>query len=245
MILLLCLSISIFIYFSSKSSTVSSVKSEISDIIAKIKYPQRWYLGLLAIQKENEILKQELVLLRYNNIQLRNSIKEIDELKKIIKFYDSYPISMQIGKIVNDNTSYLTRTLIVNLGKNHGIRDDNAVVDLNGLFGRIVSVGDNASHIRLINDRNFKVSIRVGEDSSLGLFIPTHNNLGIIDGIIKTAEIAINDTVYTSGVSTIYPDSIPVAKVVSINKKEENPFQEIVVEILADLDNYNHVFVIL
>ena len=32
---------------------------------------------------------------------------------------------------------------------------------------------------------------------------------------------------------------------ISIDKKEENPFQEIVVEILADLDNYNHVFVIL
>ena len=243
--LLLCLSLSLIIYFSSKSPVVSSVKAEVSDIISIIKYPQKWYVGLLTTQEENKILHQELALLRYDNIRLRNSVKEVEELKKILKFYDSHPISMQIGKIINDNTSYLTRTLTVNLGESYGIKENNTVVDINGLFGRIVAVGDRASRIRLINDKNFRVSIRVGDYLSLGEFIPTHDNLGIIEGIIKTAKITVNDTVYTSGISTVYPDSIPVAKVISINKNKEEPFQKIVVEILADLDNYNHVFIIL
>ena len=243
--LLLCLSLSLTLYFSSKSSIVNSIKAEVSDIIYIIKYPQKWYVGLLTTQEENKLLKQELTLVRYNNIELRNSIKEVDELKKILKFYDKHPISMQIAKIINDNSSYLMRALSINLGKSYGINKDNVVVDINGLFGRVVAVGNISSQIQLINDKNFRVSIRVGEDLSLGEFIPTHHNLGIIDGIIKTAKIAVNDTVYTSGISTIYPDSIPVAKVISINKKEEKPFQEIIVKILADLDNYNHVFVIL
>ena len=243
--LLLCLSLSLILYFSSKSPIVNSIKAEVSDIISIIKYPQKWYVGLLTTQEENKLLKQELALLRYNNMELRNNIKEVDELKKILKFYDKQPISMQIAKIINDNSSYLMRTLSINLGKSYNLEEDNVVVDINGLFGRIIAVGDRSSQIQLINDKNFRVSIRVGDDLSLGEFIPTHHNLGIIDGIIKTAKIAVNDTVYTSGISTIYPDSIPVAKVISINKKDEEPFQEIIVEILADLDNYNHVFVIL
>ena len=243
--LLLCLSLSLTLYFSSNSSIVISVKAEMSDIISIIKYPQEWYVGLLTTEQENIILKQRLALLNYNNIQLRNSVKEVDELKKILKFYDVYPVSMQIGKIINDNSSYLTRTLMLNLGKSYGLKKNNVVVDINGLFGRIIAVGDRASQVRLINDKNYKVSIRVGEDLSLGQFIPTHDNLGIIDGIIKTAKISVSDTVYTSGISTIYPDLIPVAKVISIDKNEEEPFQKIIVKILADLDNYNHVFVIL
>ena len=243
--LLLCLSLSLILYFSSKSPIVNSIKAEVSDIISIIKYPQKWYVGLLTTQEENKLLKQELALLRYNNMELRNNVKEVDELKKILKFYDKQPISMQIAKIINDNSSYLMRTLSINLGKSYNLEEDNVVVDINGLFGRIIAVGDRSSQIQLINDKNFRVSIRVGDDLSLGEFIPTHHNLGIIDGIIKTAEIAVNDTVYTSGISTIYPDSLPVAKVISINKKDEEPFQEIIVEILADLDNYNHVFVIL
>ena len=39
----------------------------------------------------------------------------------------------------------------------------------------------------LINDNNFRVSIRVGEEMVLGLFVPTHGVRGKLDGIRKTA----------------------------------------------------------
>ena len=67
----------------------------------------------------------------------------------------------------------------------------------------------------------------------------------VVYGVRKTANVKIGDIVYTSGVSNIYPDSIPVAKVVKINKHNDKPFQDIEVEILADLINFNHVFVVL
>ena len=49
---------------------------------------------------------------------------------------------------------------------------------------------------------------------------------------------------YTSGISDIYPSDIPVAKVISINKDNNTPFQDVVVEILANLENLNYVFII-
>ena len=38
---------------------------------------------------------------------------------------------------------------------------------------------------------------------------------------------------------------VPVAKVISTNKKNDKAFQDIVVEILSDLHNYNYIFVVL
>ena len=72
-----------------------------------------------------------------------------------------------------------------------------------------------------------------------------NNTSLLLNGIIKTTNIKPGDIVYTSGVSTIYPKGIPVAKVISTNKKNDKAFQDIVVEILSDLDNYNYIFVIL
>ena len=83
--LLLCLSLSLTLYFTTNSPIVASVEAEISDIVSIIKYPQKWYVGLLTTQEENVILKQRLALLSYNNIQLRNNTKEVDELKEIFK----------------------------------------------------------------------------------------------------------------------------------------------------------------
>ena len=243
--LLICLTLSLVLYFSSKSLIVTSVKAEISDVISIIKYPQKWYIGLLTVKEENKILNQKLVRLNLLNSELIKYQKETDELKELLNFYEEQEWSLQIGKIINNSSSYLMRTLTINLGKKDGVSFNLPVLDINGLFGKIIAVGDRASQIQLINDKNFRVSIRVGDDISLGEFIPTHHNLGILDGIIKTAKIGIGDIVYTSGISTIYPEGIKVAKVISINKDNDKGFQDIVVEILSNLDNYNYIFVIL
>ena len=66
------------------------------------------------------------------------------------------------------------RTLTINLGKPDSITSNLPVIDINGLIGKTIAVGDRASQVQLINDKNFKISVRLGEDFSLGLFSPTH-----------------------------------------------------------------------
>ena len=243
--LFLCLTFSLIIYFSSTSHIITSVKTEISDFFYILKYPERWYSGLLSIEKDNKILNQKLVRLNMINSDLIRYQKENFELKKLLNFYKEQPFSLKMGEVVNSNFSYLMRTLTINLGKPDSITPNLPVIDINGLIGKTIAVGDRASQVQLINDKNFKISVRLGKDFSLGLFSPTHKSLGIVNGIIKTTNIKPGDIVYTSGVSTIYPKGIPVAKVISINKKNDKAFQDIVVEILSDLDNYNYIFVVL
>ena len=86
--LLLCLTLSLFLYFSSSSSTVLSVKAEISDIFSILKYHQKWYSGLLIAEEENKLLKQKIVRLNLLNSQLIKYENETDELKKLLNFYE-------------------------------------------------------------------------------------------------------------------------------------------------------------
>lgn len=243
--LILCLTLSILFYFSSSSPVVNSVKTEISDFISIITYPKSYYSGLMLIQEENSILEQKLVRMNMLNSQLLKYEKENSELKKLLNFYNEQPWSLQIAKVVNDNYSFLMRTITINLGIKNGIETNLPVIDINGLIGKIEIVGDRASNVQLITDKNFIVSVRVGNDMSIGEFKATHKKLGIVYGVRKTADVKVGDIVYTSGISTIYPDSIPLAKVVNINRHNDKPFQDIEVEILADLINFNNVFVVL
>ena len=56
--------------------------------------------------------------------------------------------------------------------------------------------------------------------------------------------LSVGEIAYTSGISDIYPANIPIAKVLSVNTDNNSPFQDVVVEILANLNNLNYVFVI-
>jgi len=243
--LFLCLTLSLIFYFSSSSPIVKSVKGEVSDFISIVTYPQSYYSDLMVIQEENLLLKKKLVQMSMLNSELVNFEHENSELKRLLNFYNEQPWSLKVAKVVNDNYSYLMRTITINLGLDDGIDINLPVVDINGLVGKVEVVSDRASNVQLITDKNFIVSVRVGKDMSIGEFKATHKNLGIVYGVRKTADIKIGDIVYTSGVSTIYPDSVPVARVVNVIRKSENPFQNIEVEIMADLINFNHVFVVL
>ena len=52
------------------------------------------------------------------------------------------------------------------------------------------------------------------------------------------------EIIYTSGVSEIYPSDLPVAKVVSFTKDPDKLTQNVIVEILAKINELNYVFVI-
>ena len=115
---------------------------------------------------------------------------------------------------------------------------------MNGLVGKIYSTNNHSSIIQVLSDKNYRVSIRVGKEKVLGVFKPTHGLYGIIDGIPKSQNIKLNDIVSTSGISEIYPANIPVAKVINIDINPNELFQNILVEILADIYNPNYLFVI-
>ena len=111
-------------------------------------------------------------------------------------------------------------------------------------MGKTISVGEVATKVQLITDKNYRVSIRIGDEKSLGIFIPTHGRFGILEGVRKSMDLRNGEIAYTSGISDIYPENIPVARVIAVNSDTDRPFKKVTVEILADLQNYDYAFVV-
>ena len=143
-------------------------------------------------------------------------------------------LSLLPATVVNSNLSPSIESVIINVGSKDGIINNLSVIDYNGyLVGKIIDVGKKNSKVQLLSDNNYSVSIKVGENISIGQFKPTYGNLGVLEGIIKTSSISIDDIVYTSGISAIYPSDIPVAKIINNNKKKNKLFQDVAVKILT------------
>ncbi len=242
--LLLTSCLSLILFFSSRSDFVIAVEEDLADITSFIMYPQTWYKGVMQVKEENKVLKAlvtQLTLLNSESERFRN---ENEHLKKMLQFVEAHPLSMQPANVVNTQLSSSVQTFFIDIGQMHGIHRDLPVIDMLGLLGKTVSLGDNASKIQLITDNNYRVSIRVGKDRTLGIFVPTHGRYGILEGVRKSLELTEGEIVVTSGISNIYPADIPVAKVISVASNNNQLFLDVAVEILADLNNLNYVFVI-
>ena len=244
--LIITLLFSLTIFFYNDTPYVLKVKGFTFSLYNLFSSPSIWYDNLLTIKKENELLSKELVQVYLLNSKLINYEIENKKLKEMLKLRDSFKhLSLLPASIVNSNHFSSIQSIIINVGKEDGIKKNLAVIDMYGnLVGKVIEVGTNNSKIQLITDNNFSVSIKVGSNISIGQFRPTYYKFGILDGVIKTLDISDGDMIFTSGISEIYPSDIPVAKVKSKMKKKNKLFQDVAATILADIDNLYYVFVI-
>ena len=243
-IFVVSLLLSFTLYFSNESNAVKTVQADIADIISIVLSPKKWYQNVLNTKEKNEYLIESVSQLRLLNAELIHLKYENDELRKMLNFKEESPLSLAGATVVNSQLSGFIQTLTLNSGKNDGVLINLPIIDMHGLIGKTITIGDRASLVQLITDKNFRVSVKTGENWNLGIFIPTHGKFGNIEGIPKSQKVEPGDLVITSGISKIYPKDIPVAKVVSVEVDPERPFLQVVAEITADIYNSDYVFII-
>ena len=254
-------SLSIFIY--NDSAYVKNIESYCLNIISFFSKPQIQYQDLLSAKKENEVLKKNIVILELEKSNLINYAIENETLKQAHIFVDTtslsftkkidrldnpYPLNQITfipAYVVNNNYVSSPNSIIINAGKNKNIDINQPVIDFSGnLIGKIISIANNNSKVQIITDNNFSVTVKINENNSIAQFKPTDGKFGVLDGVLKSANLKKGDIIYTSGVSDIYPDNIPVCEVIKTEINKNNLFQNVIVKIISDIENLNYVFII-
>ena len=243
--LLLTLFLSAILLLTRTTPQIRQLKFQLSNIASTIAYPATWYYAVFTVREENKLLKDQLIQFTLMNSELESYHQENRRLKKMLNFTENQPLNFLTANVVGHNFGLPTQSITIDIGSREGVVKNLMVMDENGLLGKTIKVGDHAALTQLITDKNFRVSVRIGQDRALGLFIPTHGKYGILEGVRKSMPLNEGEIAYTSGISEIYPPNIPVARVVSIQLDDNNPFQHIVVKLIGYLENLDYVFVIL
>ncbi|MEA2088282.1 MAG: rod shape-determining protein MreC [Patescibacteria group bacterium] len=173
---------------------------------------------------ENKKLKQSLNFLSDNNYL---------ENKK-----DSF-ISVYItGRDPLDSSIF-----IINKGFANGLEEGMPVIVENGiLIGKLVSVEENFSHFILITDNRSEISVSINNEEKISGLARGNYNLGLKMELIPIdKKIKEGDIVVTSGAEKFMPKGLIVGKVLNINKKDNDIFQNAELLLSMSLDNIDIV----
>ena len=114
-----------------------------------------------------------------------------------------------------------------------------AVIDANGLIGRIIEVGHNYSIVELISSSNSsKIAVNINDTHGILDSYDKDNNLLIIKNINKNSSVKIGDKVYTNGIGGIYPAGIYIGEVIEVTNDKEELSK--IVKVSAS-NNYNNI----
>ena len=248
-IVILSLFISILLFSSKNFAQIKYFKLYFSNFFSVLYKPKAFISNINFLEYENDSLINHIKVISEENLNLKQRIRTINDHldydKKLNKLIHNF--SFTPAKVINHSLTKSTHIFNVNVGIKDGISPKyKAVINYDGnLVGKTWFVSEETTQVHKISDRNFHVYVKTEKDI-FGQFSYKSGKWGIIESVSKQYEKLLNigDIFYTTDDSNIYPENIPVAKIVDIQNRRNELELYIKVEIIADLNSLKNIFIV-
>ncbi|HMD68896.1 MAG TPA: rod shape-determining protein MreC, partial [Chitinivibrionales bacterium] len=131
----------------------------------------------------------------------------------------------------------------IDVGKNAGILPYMPVMTSRGVAGKVVQVMGRMSLVQLLVDPANRTSVMIGRTREIGI-LETTNGSEFSIMFRAHADVAVGDTIITSGLGGIYPKGLLAGTVTKLEEGRDPIFKKAFVRLEVTLDRIEEVFVI-
>jgi len=191
----------------------------------------------ISLNKTVDALTRQLV--KYKDIESENL-----RLNKLLAFKQKSNFKLLAARIISKDPANLSKTIVIDQGKEAGIEDRGVVISEAGLVGHIAQSQDNISRVILITDPNSRISATVLRTRQLGVLYGTSTSLCKLRYLSLSSDIKVGDEIVTSGFSDIYPKGLLIGKVVKVIKEPRGLSLSALIKPAVDLSKLEEVLCI-
>ena len=167
------------------------------------------------------------------------------EWKKIITDTTDYQTTMyrlKKAQIIGRDPSNINGYLYIDIGQKDGIRTEQPVLSIDGLIGKTKLVGGDYTIVETVEKNGFAVSA-LDVNTGIHGIVKNQGNL-IFDFIRIEDEINIGDSVFTSGMSNIFPEGILIGTVTRIDESSDQFFKPVYLKPGVKINRLNYVYLV-
>jgi len=229
---------------------VTSINQFVGQSIVKSLYFPFFKLKSLMVEvgtssTENDILREELVDSKMQISILEEAAKENERMRSILGFEPPAGYTLLPSKVVSVTYGGNRPVSIV---INKGIRDtvaiDQAVINQQGLVGRIKEVMNDIAVVQLLTDPSNRVAARISETREMGI-VRYKSGVGLVlDNFPIQGSIHEGDVIVSSGLGGVYVAGLMIGTVGKINRPQDEAFCEVELRSAASFSSVEEVFVI-
>ena len=195
---------------------------------------------------------------RRNNIELnerliRSSVKasqftedhyENMRLRRMLGFDLQIPYRLVPAEVIGLKPGSAVMLMEINAGNNQGVAADMPVVTADGIVGKTVGASANTSLVQLLVDHNCRVSAIDQNTRAMGIIRWSGGKLLELGDVPVESEIAVGDTIISSGLGGLFPPGLLIGTVVSTEDPEATLFKNILVKASVNFGTIEEVFVV-
>ena len=219
---------------------VSGTFGELSNVVDTLQRVRVLATENRDLRERNDQLESDVV--RLHELEVENR-----ELRNLLGMRErTGPGGFIPASVIARDDSPYVQALTVDRGTNDGVKTDAVVITDKGLVGRVERANPTSAKVRLINDLNSSVGVRLQTASrTTGVLRgQSQGDLMVIAYLPQTDPVNEGDTVITSGLGEVFPEALLVGTVARVEHKDADPFQTAVVRPAVEMDRLERLYVL-
>lgn len=197
-------------------------------------------------QEENETLREHNIVMSSQLARLRDAQLENERLRAMLSLRDTLETPTLAVRVVARDIHRQKNFLVIDAGASDGLASDMAVVDDNGIIGKVVLPGDDYSLVQTYLNTDFRVPGLIQPLQTFGIvrWDGTQLDRLLLDYVVRTEPVRKGQLVVTAG-SSIFPSGMPIGTVDSVAVRTGENLLEIFLTPASPIGSARHAFVIL
>lgn len=197
----------------------------------------------------NENLSEENTALKNQIVNLQNKLSTLQaETPDSVRFMIAPEMEYQFisAKVINSTTNKIQNYITLNKGAIDGIKVDMGVVSDEGVVGIIKTVSNRFSVVIPILNPKIQVSSKFKRNNYTGSLVWPGNDyrFSALTDIARHVKLSLGDTLISSGLTSTFPEGIPIGYIEDFNIKESDAYYNIKVKLAVNFRTLSHVKVI-
>lgn len=214
--------------------------------------PRDFFMGAADLAVTSSTLRTENTQLHVRNLQLSQQANaaaslaaENAHLRALLQLSQRIGAQTTPADIQYDTRDPFTQKVVIGGGSQQGIQNGSPVLSEDGVIGQVTRVFPMQSEVTLVTDKDQAVPVEVVRTGLRSVIYGTaKGDLLDLRFVPISADLQVGDELVTSGLDGVYPQGLPVAKVLRVDKQADTAFARVVCLPLAAVRGARQVLVL-
>ena len=221
----------------------SPIQKAVLGVIGGIGGVWRGYFYLVGLEKENRALQQEVSELKLQLNRYREADLANERLRALLNFKKAIATPLLPAQIVAFDPSGWFQTILIDKGRSDGVSQDMAVVNSEGLVGRVIGVSNHHAKVLLILDGNSAVDAFIQRSRARGVLMGLGRELCLLKYVQRNEDVQVGDQVISSGMGGVFPKGLLLGTVQEVVRGSFGLFQRVEVKPTVNFSRLEEVMV--
>ncbi len=240
--------IGLTLFFSRDGYQRTSLISSTNSVVGWIYEGKSKVTTFFNLAQANEELTSANVYLNLRVKQLQDELEKLQDAeaprKDSLNPLAGYKVIP--AKVVNNSVHLKDNLLTIDKGTADGVDKDMGVVSGNGVVGIVYMAGTHYSIVIPVLNSHSNISCMIERRRYFGYLHWTGgaSNMAYVDDVPRHAHFKLYERMVTSGYSTVFPEGIPVGKIIHVYNSPDGVSYRIQVHLYTDFSTLRDVMVI-